>query len=102
MESLETRMTPQQLKVHHKLLRSLPVRTHTHEAREQAEKAKNILTMGINSPIEFKGEVRTIAQWAIRFMLDSRSLLYRLKRGWDLELALITPRMKPGKKRPRR
>jgi hypothetical protein len=42
-----------------------------------------------NVRIEYDGETKTIAQWAREFHIDYRIFWQRLKRGWDIERALI-------------
>jgi hypothetical protein len=49
------------------------------------EQANNKRT---NRRIEYKGEVKTLAQWAREYDIEYRKLWLRLKRGWDFEKAL--------------
>lgn len=44
-----------------------------------------------NRLIAYKGETRTMAQWADRFGLSTATLFCRLKRGWSVEKALTDP-----------
>ena len=44
-----------------------------------------------NKIIEYKGESRTVAQWAEKIGVSSNSLVHRLLRGWDTEKSIETP-----------
>lgn len=41
-----------------------------------------------NSYISFHGETRTVSQWAERIGIKNNTLLYRLRRGWNVSRAL--------------
>lgn len=47
--------------------------------------------------IEFRGETRTLMQWAESIGIDHASLIGRLNRGWPLEEALTMSPGKPGR-----
>jgi len=49
-----------------------------------------------NHLITFRGETKTLTQWAQEFGLSFPVLYYRLKHGWSIEEALTTP---PNKKK---
>lgn len=53
----------------------------------------------INHYITYKGETKTLAQWARTFNMKYRLLLGRIKYGWDFERAITQPvrRCKNGK-----
>ena len=44
-----------------------------------------------NKIIKYNGKEQTISQWAKEFGLNRIALYYRIKRGWSIEKALITP-----------
>ena len=44
-----------------------------------------------NRSIEYKGQIRTVAQWAGYTGINYRTLMDRLNNGWPIEKALITP-----------
>jgi hypothetical protein len=50
------------------------------------EQANNKRT---NRRVEYKNEIKTLAQWAREYEIDYRKLWLRLKRGWDFERALV-------------
>ncbi len=41
--------------------------------------------------IEYNGEIKGVAQWAREYNIRYETLVGRLKRGWDIEKALLTP-----------
>jgi hypothetical protein len=45
----------------------------------------------LNRYIEFKGVTMTVTEWAREVGIESKTLLYRVKNGWDIEVALTTP-----------
>ncbi|SLM93113.1 Phage protein [Brachybacterium faecium] len=47
-----------------------------------------------NHHLEYKGEKMTIAQWAEKVGLSKKCLGERIRRGWDVERALTTPKIK--------
>ncbi len=48
--------------------------------------------------IEYRGQRKTIAQWAREVGLGERTIWYRLRHGWTTELALETPPLKLKRK----
>ncbi len=52
------------------------------------QQARNTST---NHLIQYKGDTRTLAEWAERAGMKSITLYMRLKRGWPFEKALLTP-----------
>lgn len=44
-----------------------------------------------NRYIEYKGEVRTMTQWAEEYDISVKTLWWRLKKGWEFEEALLSP-----------
>jgi hypothetical protein len=44
-----------------------------------------------NGTIRFRGETRSVEEWAERLNIDARSLRMRLRRGWTMEQALTIP-----------
>ena len=46
-----------------------------------------------NRKFEYKGKIRTLAEWSAECGIDSKVLGMRLKRGWTLEQAMKTPVM---------
>lgn len=53
--------------------------------KEQANNRSN------NVFVLFKGEKKTISQWATLYNIDSHALRSRVSKGWDIERALTTP-----------
>jgi hypothetical protein len=47
--------------------------------------------MRSNHCVDFLGETKTIAEWAIVIGMKSNTLLYRLRRGWSVNSAMTTP-----------
>ena len=46
--------------------------------------------------LEFKGETKTLAQWADFYNIHQRTLRNRIIRGWNINLALTLPIQKYG------
>lgn len=44
-----------------------------------------------NHRVTWRGETRTVREWAHATGVNANTLLYRLRRGWDIERALTTP-----------
>lgn len=44
-----------------------------------------------NTCLEFRGEVKTISQWADAIGVDQDTICKRLKNGWDMDKTLTTP-----------
>ncbi|WP_102158692.1 hypothetical protein [Zhihengliuella halotolerans] len=44
-----------------------------------------------NHRVTWRGETRTVKQWATATGIKANTILYRLRRGWDVERALTTP-----------
>ena len=44
-----------------------------------------------NKHLEFRGESKTISQWADTMGIDKETIYKRLKNGWEVEKALTTP-----------
>lgn len=44
-----------------------------------------------NRLIEFNGETKTISEWGEKYNINYNLIAYRLKIGWTIEKALITP-----------
>lgn len=49
-----------------------------------------------NIPITYQGETKNISEWAAQYGLKHGCLFGRLKRGWDVGLALTTPTLGEG------
>jgi hypothetical protein len=49
-----------------------------------------------NRPIEFNGKTMLLIEWAEHLGINDGTLLGRLKRGWSIEKALMTPVLKFG------
>jgi hypothetical protein len=41
--------------------------------------------------VEYEGKTMTVTEWAKEYGLEVKTLLYRVKIGWDIETALTTP-----------
>lgn len=41
--------------------------------------------------VTFNGKTKTIADWSREFGIERKTLEYRIRVGWDIEKALITP-----------
>lgn len=54
-------------------------------ARQQANNRRN------NVRVRWRGEERTVAEWARIVGLERKTLEYRIRSGWDAERALTTP-----------
>jgi hypothetical protein len=54
------------------------------------DQAKNRRT---NLFLTYNGKKRILAEWVVEFKLSSSTINHRLKRGWKLEKALITPKL---------
>lgn len=59
----------------------------------QKEQANNTR---VNRVIEYKGIKLTLAKWGDIAVVDARTIMYRLKRGWEFGRAISTP-MKKGR-----
>ena len=46
---------------------------------------------------EYKGEIKTLAEWAAEYNIEYNLLFRRLKRGWAMEEALLSPKFSPKK-----
>lgn len=44
-----------------------------------------------NHRVTWRGETRTVREWALATGIKANTILYRLRRGWDVERALTTP-----------
>lgn len=55
----------------------------THKAQQN--------NMRSNRAITYKGETRTLAQWAELAGINKKTLQYRLNNGWSVEQAITTP-----------
>jgi len=47
-----------------------------------------------NKLIEIDGERKTLTQWARLYHKSHNLILVRMKRGWDVEEAIVTPARK--------
>lgn len=52
------------------------------------EQSNNLKT---NNKITYKHETKTISEWARYYNIKRDTLYYRLKQGWSIEKALLTP-----------
>ena len=59
-----------------------------------ATRAEQMSNQRSNKIIEFRGERHTQNEWARIVGLDGTILCKRLKRGWSIEKALTTPRLR--------
>lgn len=64
------------------------------QAEQQRNRRNNIV-------ITIDGETKTASEWAREFGVDPSAFISRLRRGWDVLLALKTPVKSRKKKRPR-
>ena len=53
-------------------------------AEQQKNKSNNV-------KIHYKGETKILAEWARIFNINSQTIATRIKRGWSVEKALLTP-----------
>ena len=53
--------------------------------KEQANNKRN------SHFITYKGETKTLAQWAFKYDIKYTTLIQRIRNGWDIEKALTTP-----------
>lgn len=44
-----------------------------------------------NHKVTWRGETRTVREWALATGIKANTILYRLRRGWDVERTLTTP-----------
>ena len=64
---------------------------YTPENCRWATKKKQNRNSRNNKVVEFKGESKTLIDWAERLNLNYKALWHRLKNGWSVEKAFTTP-----------
>ncbi len=55
---------------------------------------QNLNNKRTSRKVEWRGETRTLTEWADRLGLHQRTLFNRIGRGWDIERALTTPTLR--------